>query len=304
MKKIDLHIHTVATVSDRDFVFSIDTLKGYVQQCELDAIAVTNHNVFDVTQFRHIQDEIPTVVFPGIEINVGNGHLLLISDDNDIADFDSRCHRISSVIIQATNSVSVAELGSIFGDLSGYILIPHYEKGPPIRGQDLMDLLPYVCAGEVDSAKKFVRAIRDPSKLCPVLFSDSRMRTGLDVFSTRQPSKRPSWCGVATTVVMSSSASLRHSTSDSATVAGPSSRPGKQWQWISVNFSHLYFFRWSFSASIMLPFTESIISHAEKITPLAIQPRVLLRWLEHSAHLQITASSLVGDFGQEVQRAA
>jgi len=49
---------------------------------------------------------------------------------------------------------------------------------------------------------------------------------------------------------------------------------------------------------------QSVISHAEKIAPLATQPRVLLRWLEHSAHLQITASGLVGDFGSEVQRTA
>ena len=49
---------------------------------------------------------------------------------------------------------------------------------------------------------------------------------------------------------------------------------------------------------------HSVISHAEKNVSLAIQPRLLLRWLEHSAHLQITASSLVGDFGPEVQRTA
>lgn len=49
---------------------------------------------------------------------------------------------------------------------------------------------------------------------------------------------------------------------------------------------------------------QSVISHAEKITALATQRQVLLRWLEHSAYLQITASSLVGDFGLEVQRAA
>ena len=49
---------------------------------------------------------------------------------------------------------------------------------------------------------------------------------------------------------------------------------------------------------------QSVISHAEKIAALATQHQVLLRWLEHSAHLQITASSLVGDFGLEVQRAA
>lgn len=49
---------------------------------------------------------------------------------------------------------------------------------------------------------------------------------------------------------------------------------------------------------------QSVISHAERNTSLAAMPKVLLRWLEHSAHLQITASSLVGDFGPEVQRTA
>jgi len=49
---------------------------------------------------------------------------------------------------------------------------------------------------------------------------------------------------------------------------------------------------------------QSVISHAETNAPLVTQPRVLLRWLEHSAHVQITSSSLVGDFGLEIQRAA
>ncbi len=49
---------------------------------------------------------------------------------------------------------------------------------------------------------------------------------------------------------------------------------------------------------------HSVISHAEKIAALATQHQVLLRWLEHSAHLQITASSLLGDFGSEVQKVA
>jgi len=49
---------------------------------------------------------------------------------------------------------------------------------------------------------------------------------------------------------------------------------------------------------------QSVISHAEKIAALATQHQVLLRWLEHSAHLQITASSLLGDFGSEVQKVA
>jgi len=49
---------------------------------------------------------------------------------------------------------------------------------------------------------------------------------------------------------------------------------------------------------------QTIISHPEKNAPLAAQPGVLLRWLDYSAHLQITASSLTGENGAVVQRAA
>ena len=49
---------------------------------------------------------------------------------------------------------------------------------------------------------------------------------------------------------------------------------------------------------------QSVIAHAEKIASLATHHQVVLRWLEHSAHLQITASGLLGDFGPEVQSSA
>ncbi len=49
---------------------------------------------------------------------------------------------------------------------------------------------------------------------------------------------------------------------------------------------------------------QAIISHPERNKPLVTQPRMLSRWLELSAHLQITASSLLGDFGPEAKRAA
>ena len=49
---------------------------------------------------------------------------------------------------------------------------------------------------------------------------------------------------------------------------------------------------------------QSIISHAERISQLIQQPKILNRWLEHSATLQITASSLTRGFGSEFQRNA
>jgi protein-tyrosine phosphatase len=49
---------------------------------------------------------------------------------------------------------------------------------------------------------------------------------------------------------------------------------------------------------------ESVIGHPETNAALVAQSKTLCRWLEKSTHLQITASSLVGDFGPTIQRAA
>lgn len=186
MKKIDLHIHTVKTISDSAFDFSIDTFKHYVQERKLDAVAVTNHDVFDVTQFRQIQEALKITVFPGIEINLDRGHVLVIASPAMVDDFHARASKVSGRITKIGDSISVEDLQAIFGDLSNYLVIPHYEKAPPVSGETLRKLMPFVSAGEVDSAKKFVRLSRDEGTVTPVLFSDSRMRTGLERLPTRQ----------------------------------------------------------------------------------------------------------------------
>jgi ABC-type dipeptide/oligopeptide/nickel transport system ATPase subunit len=186
MKKIDLHIHTVSTVSDSDFEFSIGTIRRYVSEAELDAIALTNHNVFDSSQFIQIQQEVDCQVFPGIEVDLQSGHLLLIASGDNLADFDSKCKRVSAEIVTETDSISTGKLNEIFGNLSSYLLIPHYRKSPPVTGSEYADLISYFSAGEVDSAKKFVREMKRSEGLCPVLFSDSRMAANIGKLPTRQ----------------------------------------------------------------------------------------------------------------------
>ena len=186
MKKIDLHIHTVPTFSDSAFAFSIETFKRYVTEAHLDAVAVTNHDVFDGKQFRVIQSALDAVVFPGIEINVEDGHVLVIASSSELEDFEAKTRLVTQKIIKPGDRLSIEELKKIFGDLGNYLLIPHSDKAPPITGATLETLKPYVCAGEVDSAKKFVRAIKDDTKLTPVLFSDARMKTDLAMLPTRQ----------------------------------------------------------------------------------------------------------------------
>jgi len=186
LKKIDLHIHTVKTISDRSFEFSIDTFKRYVSDANLDAVAVTNHDIFDAEQFQLIKDALPIVVFPGIEINVDAAHVLVIARPADLDDFKAKTAEVSSRITKLGDSITVDELVAIFGDLANYLVIPHYDKRPAITGETLDKLKPYISAGEVDSAKKFVRNAKDPAKPTPVLFSDSRMAADFTSLPTRQ----------------------------------------------------------------------------------------------------------------------
>ena len=39
LKKIDLHLHTIPTISDAHFTFSLAKLREYVNSADLDAIA-------------------------------------------------------------------------------------------------------------------------------------------------------------------------------------------------------------------------------------------------------------------------
>ena len=186
MKKIDLHIHTVSTVWDGSFSFNLKKLEKYVSETNLDAIAVTNHNVFDGTQFRQIMKALEVVVFPGIEISLDCGHILIISDVANLEDFEDKAKLVANRINQIEDSISVDELGKIFGHLNDYLVIPHYQKGPSIKVEDLNQIASYVSAGEVDSVKKFIRATKAQSMLIPVLFSDARICDELDSLPTRQ----------------------------------------------------------------------------------------------------------------------
>ncbi|MEQ8409460.1 MAG: phosphotransferase [Gammaproteobacteria bacterium] len=185
MKKIDLHIHTVSTFCETDFTFCLDAFKKYVTETSLDAVAVTNHDIFDEQQFLTIRDALDIIVFPGIEARVGNGHVLIIADGLNITDFSEKCKIVESRISSTEDSISVEELKSIFGDLSDYLVIPHYDKSPALSGNHLQELSPFFVAGEVQSPKKFIRLLKNSTAPTPVLFSDARIRKGMNTLPPR-----------------------------------------------------------------------------------------------------------------------
>ena len=185
MIKIDFHMHTVQTPCDAPFDFSLQTIEDYVANTALDAIAITNHNVFNKDQFKEIQQKLDCTVYPAIEINLDKGHILLICDGQDLDDFTERCERVSHELPGKKESLSVEKFEDIFPDLGQYILIPHYDKKPSLPEKVIGALSDFITAGEVSSAKKFMYCINNADRLVPVLFSDSRMSTKLNKFPVR-----------------------------------------------------------------------------------------------------------------------
>lgn len=192
MKKLDLHIHTKKTISDvNSFEFSLNKLKQYVSEMKIDAIAITNHNIFDLTQYLEIKKELDGLcdVFPGIEINVGNigfGHLIIISEQNSGEEFSEFCLEVEERIKSKEDKLSSDEIKLIFEDLSKYLVIPHYDKAPSIEKDVLIQLKDYILCGEVCSVKKFMYCQKNEVSLVPVLFSDYRPMDKDDVFPLRQ----------------------------------------------------------------------------------------------------------------------
>ena len=190
MKKCDLHIHTISTLKDHPFMFSMDVLVDYVQKCAIEVIAITNHNTFDRMQYEEIRVALPdVVVMPGIEVDLDGGHVILIADNDgdSLDDFVIQCSQVTPLIKNQDDTIRFQDFSRIFSDFSKYLIIPHYEKDPALPLTTISKFGVYVSAGEVCSVKKFVSSIKNITALTPVLFSDIRIEESIrDNYPIRQ----------------------------------------------------------------------------------------------------------------------
>ena len=174
MKKIDFHIHTKTTKLDENtFEFNLDVLSKYIRDLSINAIAITNHNIFDKKQYDEIRKELNIIVFPGIEVSLENGHILVIAPPEKIVDFTSECGKIAQ-IYESNSNISVDDFLHTFPNINQYLVISHYLKVPALPDSIIKRLSSNICCGEVQSPKKFEYCIKDKTKLTPVLFSDFR----------------------------------------------------------------------------------------------------------------------------------
>ena len=178
MIKVDFHIHTISTIKDADFDFDIAVLNQYINEMEIDCIAITNHNIFDKKQYEEIRRCVNAKVFPGMEVDIENSHLLLICNDSCVEELEKASFQLKSLIVDENSYISFDEFKNIFPNYGEYILIPHYKKRPRMQQTTIDKFNDMIKCGEVPNSKKFSVVIKDKNSLIPVVFSDFRPGSG------------------------------------------------------------------------------------------------------------------------------
>ena len=186
MLRIDFHIHTLPSPNKQEnFSFSLEKLKEYVSKNGINAIAITNHNTFSKNDYLNIKRALSIEVYPGIEVDLESGHILVITEYSNISNFEMCCQKVET-IVNSSKKLNTEEFFSIFETREEFLFIPHYKKKPAIT-RDVIDKFGKdIFCGEVDNFSKFYRLYKEDGELTPVLFSDCRFeqRSPLPLRST------------------------------------------------------------------------------------------------------------------------
>lgn len=174
MKRIDFHIHTLPSPLDTDFSFSERVLSEHIKANQLDGIAITNHDFFDLENYKAISDKFSesVTIFPGIEVSVESFHVLVIGNRDSVDTFKEKCD-----CIPERNQDEDGIPLKIFIDLfcnGSYLIIPHYGKKPAITKNALVAMREHITALEASNDKKRISVLQEYPDIPVVLFSDFR----------------------------------------------------------------------------------------------------------------------------------
>ncbi|HHK5594705.1 hypothetical protein LGX01_05445 [Streptococcus mutans] len=172
VKKIDFHIHTIPSIKDSDFTYSSKWLIDYTEAAELDAIAITNHDLFDKTNYEQVKSDIPNVkVFPGMELTLDAGHVNIVFSEEQIDDLEKFSHWLKQKHTNQNGSITCEELCHNLNNWDKGIYI--FELGKSNGVTNIPNELNKVtCVGGVRNSLRFQVVQKLENSLSPVLFSD------------------------------------------------------------------------------------------------------------------------------------
>lgn len=146
--KIDIHTHTRKCKSGDAQTREI--LPGdfcdAILSTEVRVVAITNHNVFDLSQFQDIQARIGTdaQVWPGVELDVydnhSKGHLLVIVSPKLATQFAAAVTALTKGYTPDSFKVTIPDVLATF-DAMEPLYVAHYKQKRPSVSDDMLAVL-------------------------------------------------------------------------------------------------------------------------------------------------------------------
>lgn len=146
--KIDIHTHTKKCKSGDAPTREIDAQDfcDVLASTDVGIIAITNHNVFGLSQFQQIGSLIDgdVQVWPGVELDVvdgdgARGHLLVIVSPKLATEFDYAVSQITENSTPDDFTATIAEVVSTFDGLKP-LYVAHYKKIPMVSDSAIEEL--------------------------------------------------------------------------------------------------------------------------------------------------------------------
>lgn len=172
VKKVDFHIHTISSEKDYKFSYSSKWMKEYVEKAGLDAIAITNHDLFDENNFRKVQMDLPdTQIFPGIELSLDGGHVNIVFPEEEIPNLVKFSEWMEEQNLGMNGKVSVDDFCGNMKNWDKGIYIFELGKSNSLKVPERFKEVCHV--GGVANQLKFQIFYAMNDGLTPVLFSDA-----------------------------------------------------------------------------------------------------------------------------------
>ncbi len=147
--KIDIHTHTkkCKTGDPPTREIAPPNFCEAVRSTEVGIIAITNHNHFDLQQYKDILKEMgdDAQVWPGIELDVidngARGHLLVIVSPKKVDEFSSVVDSITEAFTADTFTTTIEQVLEKFDDLDPLYIAHYKQKTPNISDEALEKLI-------------------------------------------------------------------------------------------------------------------------------------------------------------------
>ncbi|WP_026934281.1 hypothetical protein [Christiangramia echinicola] len=150
--KIDIHVHTKKCKQGDSEHRNIDSEKfdEIIRRTEVKILAITNHNHFDIDQYREFQDKVEDTcqIWPGIELDIDKGesraHLIVIVCPSKVEEFNQIVEKLLEGKTADNFSITIDETVNQFDNLDPIYIGHYHAKKPDLSDQDIEELISLV----------------------------------------------------------------------------------------------------------------------------------------------------------------